>query len=74
MMQLIVNMIKYKVKEIYPNEYASPKDLRRAIARYIEQYNNVRPHAALDNQKPRDVYNSCFNASSNGLSLLPKAV
>ena len=55
-----------KVEEIYPNEYASPKDLRRAISDYIRQYNNERPHEALGYRKPLDVYNSCFGADPNG--------
>ena len=54
-----------KVEEIYPNEYATPKDLRQAIAAYIRQYNNERPHEALGYRKPIEVYNSCFEAVSN---------
>lgn len=55
-----------KVEEIYPNEYTTPKDLRRAISDYIRQYNNERPHEALGYLKPLDVYNSCFGADPKG--------
>ncbi len=59
-----------KVEEIYPNEYATPKDLRQAIAAYIRQYNNERPHEALGYCKPIEVYNSCFEAVSNRFTQL----
>ena len=47
-----------KVEEIYPNEYANPREFRRAIARYINEYNTLRPHEALDNRTPASVYYS----------------
>lgn len=54
-----------KVEEIYPNEYATPRDLRRAIGDYIKQYNNERPHEALGYRKPSEVYDSCFGSATN---------
>ena len=33
-----------KTEEIYINEYANPKELRRAIGKYVEQYNHLRRH------------------------------
>ena len=32
-----------KVEEIYPNEYATPREVRQAISEYIRQYNNESP-------------------------------
>lgn len=44
-----------KTEQIYPNEYASPRELRVLINKYIEEYNEIRPHEALDYQVPGDV-------------------
>lgn len=49
-----------KWEEIYINEYASPRELRHGIARYIEQYNIVRPHMAHGMKTPTDAYCSKF--------------
>ncbi len=53
-----------KVEEIYPNEYKTPRELRKAIRAYIEQYNEVRPHEALDYETPQSVFERCFSNSS----------
>lgn len=45
-----------KTKQIYPNEYASPRELRVLINKYVEEYNKIRPHEPLDYQAPDDVY------------------
>lgn len=45
-----------KTEQIYPNEYASPRELRVLINKYVEEYNKIRPHEALDYQAPDDVY------------------
>ncbi len=49
-----------KTEEIYLNEYDSPRGLRKVIRAYIEQYNTVRPHQALDYRTPEQVYRSYF--------------
>ena len=54
-----------KTEEIYPNEYESPRVLRRAIRAYIEKYNMLRPHEALAYQTPASVYHSYFSASAD---------
>ena len=54
-----------KVEEIYPNEYANPRELRRAIARYINEYNTLRPHEALDNRTPASVYYASFSSGAS---------
>ena len=52
-----------KVEELYPNEYSTPKALRKAIKGYIRQYNNERPHKAIGYKKPAEVFCSCFKAA-----------
>ena len=49
-----------KVEELYPNEYTTPKALRKAISDYIRQYNNERPHEAIGYRKPADMFSNCF--------------
>ena len=36
-----------KTEKIYPNEFASPRELRKGLIDYINEYNKVRPHEAL---------------------------
>lgn len=62
-----------KVEDIYPNEYESPRDLRRAIRSYIDQYNTLRPHEALDYETPESVFNRHFASTSAGLDSLALA-
>ena len=50
-----------KTEEIYINEYHSPKELRAAIRRYIDTYNERRQHSALDYDTPDSVYYDAFN-------------
>ena len=45
-----------KTEQIYPNDYGSPRELRILINKYVEEYNKIRPHEALDYQAPDDVY------------------
>lgn len=46
----------YKYEEVYLKEYESPRDCRRETSRYIEYYNNNRPHASLKYKTPVEVY------------------
>lgn len=62
-----------KVEELYVNEYASPRILRKAIAAYIQQYNTVRPQEALDYDTPEHVYDSSFPTPSADLDSLSLA-
>ena len=52
-----------KVELIYPNEFNSPRELRKAIMDYVEQYNTVRPHEALGNLTPYSYFESFFEAA-----------
>lgn len=52
-----------KTELIYIEEFKSPKVLRKRIDEYIELYNTIRPHEALDYETPESVYNTCFNAA-----------
>ena len=49
-----------KTERIYINEYHSPRELRGDTGEYIETYNNIRPHQALGNKTPADVYGNIF--------------
>lgn len=45
-----------KYEEIYLNEYHSPKEARKAIAKFIQEYNYERPHQALGDRTPAELY------------------
>jgi putative transposase len=42
--------------EVYLTEYATPRDARQGISRYIQFYNTLRPHQALGYLVPAIVY------------------
>jgi putative transposase len=52
-----------KTEYIYINEYASPRELRAGIERYVQDYNNVRPHQSLDYATPAAVYQAAFSSN-----------
>lgn len=45
-----------KYEEVYLHEYASPREAREGINRYLTFYNTRRPHQALDYRIPAEVY------------------
>ena len=49
-----------KTELIYVTEFCSPRELRAGIAEYIQDYNSLRPHEALDYATPDEVYFSFF--------------
>jgi len=51
-----------KHENIYINEYTNPKELRRGIAGYINDYNFSRPHESFDYSVPAMVYGGKFGA------------
>lgn len=46
--------LKYDL--IYVNEFETPRDLRKALNQYIQEYNTYRPHTSLDGLCPFQVY------------------
>ena len=51
-----------KTEQIYPNEYDSPRELRKLINDCVGTYNSLRPHEALDYKVPDEIFYSCFAA------------
>lgn len=45
-----------KYEEVYLSDYASPREAREGLARYFRFYNTERPHQALGNRRPNEVY------------------
>lgn len=45
-----------KYEEVYLHEYASPHQARIGLTRYLDFYNQERPHQALDYRTPAEVY------------------
>ena len=45
-----------KTEKIYPNEFSSPRELRKGLIDYINEYNKVRPHEALLYSTPDSYY------------------
>lgn len=62
-----------KTELIYVNEFHSPKQLHQAIRQYVNDYNTLRPHEALDYKTPEDTYLSSFAPLSAGLDRTPMA-
>jgi len=49
-----------KTEHIYITEYNSPRELRKGLAEYIQEYNYERPHQSMDNLRPYQVYYGVF--------------
>ena len=49
-----------KTELIYMNEFRSPRELRQSIRSYIDDYNRLRPHEALDYAAPDAIYYASF--------------
>lgn len=50
----------FKIEQIYPNEYKTPRELRRLVNSYIAEYNGIRPHEALEYETPDSYYYGSF--------------
>lgn len=50
-----------KTELIYISEFNSPRELRTAIAAYVDQYNGVRLHESLGYKTPDSIYSSYFS-------------
>jgi putative transposase len=44
-----------KYEEVYPNAYATPREARQGLTRYLTFYNDTRPHQALGYRTPGEV-------------------
>jgi putative transposase len=45
-----------KYEEVYPNTYASPREAREGLTRYLAFYNHERPHQSLAYKTPAEEY------------------
>ena len=52
--ELLWRTVKYE--DVYLHDYASPKDTRKGLTRYLDFYNYERPHQSLDYRTPAEVY------------------
>lgn len=52
----------FKTEMLYIEEYSTESELRRLIDNYVDQYNSIRPHEALDYKTPATVFNASFAA------------
>lgn len=51
-----------KTEKLYVEEFETERELKACIEDYINQYNTVRPHMALDYQTPAAVFAASFSA------------
>ena len=45
-----------KYEDIYLKDYSYPREARRGIRKYLEFYNNERPHQSLGYKTPSEMY------------------
>lgn len=45
-----------KYEEVYLKEYKNVKEAKKGIGKYMDFYNNERPHQSLDGRRPREVF------------------
>ncbi|SDI43907.1 putative transposase, partial [Alteribacillus persepolensis] len=45
-----------KYEDIYLKEYETPRAVRQGIRNYLTFYNEERPHQALEDQPPAEIY------------------
>ena len=55
-----------KYEEVYLNAYASPREARAGLARYLTFYNHERPHQALAYRTPAEVYFQSVSGDGRG--------
>jgi putative transposase len=58
-----------KYEEVYLTEYASPKEARIGLARYLSYYNKERLHQALGYNTPAQLYRQADEHSEKGYTL-----
>lgn len=47
-----------KYEDVYPHEYATPREAREGIDQYLNWYNTKRPHQSLDYKTPEAVWSA----------------
>jgi putative transposase len=45
-----------KYEDVYLHDYTSPRETRLGLGQYLRQYNEQRPHSALEYRTPAAVY------------------
>jgi hypothetical protein len=45
-----------KYQEVYTKEYATPREARNEIRKFIHKYNHERPHQSLRDHTPAEIY------------------
>jgi putative transposase len=53
-----------KYEEVYLNPYAGQREARAGIGRYLDYFNDERPHQALGHQTPMEVYRESVAAQA----------
>jgi putative transposase len=53
-----------KYEEVYLNPYEGPREARAGIGRYLEYFNEERPHQALRHRTPMEVYRESLSLQS----------
>ena len=56
-----------KYEDVYPKGYATVGELTIGLARYFTLYNDERPHQALGNRTPAEVYRSGVGVGGGAL-------
>lgn len=63
-MERLWRSVKYE--EVYLHDYASPREARRGLGRYVDFYNHTRPHQAPGYRSPAQVYLAPTGAAPHG--------
>lgn len=61
-----------KYEEVYLRSYASPKEARQNLSRYLKFYNDDRPHQALAYRTPAEVYFGFKENKQEGFDYIKK--
>lgn len=61
-----------KYEEVYLHSYASPKEARQNLTRYLKFYNHERPHQALSYRTPAELYFGSENVKEQQLNPILK--